>query len=140
MNNKELKAETEAQQSKNAELLTSSPLVANPMLAAVLFVGARIYKQNYNDITQIITIDRVTKTQAFSNCGNYKFNIGLSSYGTAKKIGNTERWTNASYYLETKKLKETLFKQETVRKLSKTDFSKFGVEILKSIVSLVNGS
>ena len=36
MNNKELQAETEAQQSKNAELLLSSPLLANPMLGAVL--------------------------------------------------------------------------------------------------------
>ena len=36
MNNKELKAKTEAQQSKNAELLPSAPLVANPMLATVL--------------------------------------------------------------------------------------------------------
>ena len=36
MNNKELKAETEAQQSENAALLPSAPLVANPMLAAVV--------------------------------------------------------------------------------------------------------
>ena len=35
MNNKELQAETEAQQSKNAELLPSAPLVANPLLPAV---------------------------------------------------------------------------------------------------------
>ena len=32
MNNKELKAETEAQQSGDAALLPSAPLVANPML------------------------------------------------------------------------------------------------------------
>ena len=36
MNNKELQAETEVQQSKNAELLPSAPLVANPVLPAVL--------------------------------------------------------------------------------------------------------
>ena len=35
MNSKELQAETEAQHSKNADLLPSAPLVANPMLAAV---------------------------------------------------------------------------------------------------------
>lgn len=35
MNNKELQAETEAQQSKNAEPLPSAPLVANPMLVVV---------------------------------------------------------------------------------------------------------
>lgn len=34
MNNKELQAETEAQQSKNAALLPSAPLVANPLLCA----------------------------------------------------------------------------------------------------------
>jgi len=36
MNNKEHQAETEVQQSKNAELLPSAPLLANPMLCAVL--------------------------------------------------------------------------------------------------------
>lgn len=43
MNNKELQAETEAQQSKNAELLPSPPLVANPMLA--------VRAVNYSKIT-----------------------------------------------------------------------------------------
>jgi hypothetical protein len=38
MNNKELQAETEAQQSKTDELLPSAPLVASPLLAAV-FLG-----------------------------------------------------------------------------------------------------
>ena len=33
MNNKELQAETEVQESKNAELLPSAPLVANPLLS-----------------------------------------------------------------------------------------------------------
>ena len=36
MNNKELKAETEVQQSDAAELLPSAPLVANPMLGEVI--------------------------------------------------------------------------------------------------------
>ena len=36
MNNKELKAETEAQQSDAADLLPSAPLAANPMLGNVL--------------------------------------------------------------------------------------------------------
>ena len=36
MNNNELKAETEAQQSENADLLPSAPLAANPVLAAGL--------------------------------------------------------------------------------------------------------
>ena len=36
MNNKELQAETEAQQSKSAEILPSAPLVANPMLGDVI--------------------------------------------------------------------------------------------------------
>lgn len=51
MNNKELQAETEAQQSKNAELLPSAPLVASPLLPAVpidgegqrLHEGDRVY-------------------------------------------------------------------------------------------------
>ena len=45
MNNKELKAETEVQQIKNAELLPSAPLVANPMLNAVAVKLSKTQKE-----------------------------------------------------------------------------------------------
>ena len=56
MNNKEQKAETEAQQSKNAELLPSAPLVANPMLpAAYLFLKKYVQKylkENFDKLSE----------------------------------------------------------------------------------------
>lgn len=51
MNNEELKAETEAQQRDDAELLPSAPLVANPMLAAAV----------------------VNRGASFSDCRKYRY-------------------------------------------------------------------
>lgn len=110
---------------------------ANTILPAILFVGAKLYRINYNEITEVLTIERVTKTQAIS--GNNKFRIELSNYSTASKMGYTDRWSNTSYYLETPELKEKLWEQETVRKLSKVDYSKLSTEVLKELLSLVNG-
>jgi hypothetical protein len=111
----------------------------NTVLPAVLFVGAKLYRTYYNVITEVITIERVTKTQAIAKGDTYKFSIEVSSYGTARKLGNIDKWSSASFYLETPKLQEQLWKQETVTKLKETDFSKLSTEVLKELLSLVNG-
>lgn len=102
-----------------------------------LFVGAKLYRTNYNEITDVITIERVTKTQAIAKGGTYKFSIEVSSFGTASKIGNTDRWSSASFYLETEKLKKQLWKQKTVKRLKDTDFSKLEDEVLEKLISLI---
>ena len=112
---------------------------ANTLLPAVLFVGAKLYRTNYNDITEVISIERVTKTQAIAKGGTYKFGIEVSSYGTARTLGNTDRWSSASFYLETPKLQEQLWKKQAVKKLKETDYSKLSAEVLKELLSLVNG-
>lgn len=137
MNNNELSTGTKDEQRTTADILLSASVEANPMLPAVLFVGAKLYRTNYNSITEVLTIERVTKTQAIS--GFNKFRIELSSYGTAYKMGSTDRWSSASYYLETPELKEKLWKQEAVQKLSKVDYSKLSTKVLKELLSLING-
>jgi len=124
---------------ENVDLKNETPTCGNTVLPAVLFVGAKLYRTNYNDITEIITIERVTKTQAIAKGGTYKFGIEVSSYGTARKLGNTDRWSSSSFYLETPKLQEQLWKQQTVKKLKDTDYSKLSTEVLKELLSLING-
>jgi len=121
----------------NVDLKTITPAIGNAVLPAVLFVGAKLYRTNYNDITEVITIERVTKTQAIAKGGDYKFGIELSRYGTARKLGNTDRWSSASFYLETPKLQEQLWRQQTVKKLKDTDYSKLSTEVLKELMSLL---
>jgi hypothetical protein len=124
---------------QNVEGLNVRPAIAKPMLPAVLFVGAKLYRTNYNEITEVIIIERVTKTQAIAKNGTYKFGIEVSSYGTVRKLGNTDRWSSAIFYLETPKLQEQLWKQQTVKKLKDTDYSKLSVETLKELLSVING-
>ena len=57
MNNKELKAEPKAQQSKTAELLPSAPLVANPLLAAANYEEVKMIAEfmgyKFNDYPKL---------------------------------------------------------------------------------------
>lgn len=122
-----------------SKINTEAPNEANNVLPTVLFVGAKLYRINYNDITEIIIIERVTKTQAIAKNGTYKFGIEVSSYGTARQLGNTDRWSSAIFYLETPKLQEQLWKQQTVKKLKDTDYNKLSVETLKELWSVLNG-
>ena len=123
---------------ENVDLKNENPTFGKT-LPAVLFVGAKLYRTHYNEITEVITIERVTKTQAIAKNGTYKFGIEVSSYGTAIKLGNTDKWSCASFYLETPKLQEQLWKQQTVRKLKDTDYNKLTVETLKELLSVLNG-
>lgn len=74
-----------------------------------LFVGAVIYKVYGDRINSIQTIERVTKTMAFS--GIDKFKIGISKSGQVTKMGNNLSWTTYGYYIENERLKEMLNRQ-----------------------------
>lgn len=111
---------------------------SNAASSALLFVGAKLYRINYKDITEVVTIERVTKTQAIAKDGRYKFGIELSSYGTARKIGDTNIWSSSSFHLETPKLKEQLWRQQSVKKLKDADYSKLSAKVLKELLLLVN--
>ena len=124
---------------QNDEGLNVSPAIAKPMLPAVLSVGSKVYRTNYSQITDVITIERVTKTQAIAKNGTYKFDVNVSSSGYVRKLGQTDRLSSASFYLETEELKQQLWKQQAIATLKNTDFSKLSVEILRELLSVLNG-
>lgn len=119
---------------ENVDLENKTPTPNNTVFPNVLFVGAKIYKTNYQEVREIITIERVTKTQAISENGTYKFAIEVSSDGTARRLGNTDRWSSGSFYLETPKLKEKMWRMTAVKQLKDADYSKFNTEVLKELL------
>jgi hypothetical protein len=116
-----------------------APPDAKPLLPAVLSVGSKVYRTNYSQITDVITIERVTKTQAIAKNGTYKFDVNVSSNGYVRKIGQTDRWSSAGFYLETDELKQQLWKQQAITILKNTDFSKLSDETLRELLSVLNG-
>jgi hypothetical protein len=106
----------------------------------VLFVGAKIYGiSRYNCIQVIVTIERVTKTQAIGKDGHFRFKINVSEFGTVKRISDSSYYL-WDYYLETPELKEQFWRQQTILKLQKTDYNKLSVENLKKILSIIEGT
>jgi len=86
---------------ESASLKNEKPNCGNTALPTILFVGAKLYRTSYNDIVEVITVERVTKTQAIAKGGAYKFDIEVSDYGTARQLGKKDRWSNTAFYLET---------------------------------------
>ena len=85
MLNNELQAGAEVDSSTTADTIPSASIAQNPMLPAVLSVGAKVYRTNYSQITDVIVIERVTKTQAIAKNGTYKFDVNVSSSGYVRK-------------------------------------------------------
>jgi hypothetical protein len=110
----------------------------NEVLATVLFVGAKLYRVHYKEITEVLIIEKITKTQATSK--NSKFRLELRSDGSAIKVGDTDKWSSANYYIETEQLKETLLKQKAVCKLSKYNFAQLDIVQLNAVLALLNCS
>lgn len=110
----------------------------NTVLPAVLLVGSKLYRTNYGEISEVIEIERVTKTQAIAKNGNYKFDINISNWGTAKKLGNTDRWSSSTFYVETKELKNKLIRQKNLNRLKNEDYSKLSDETLSKLLAVLN--
>jgi hypothetical protein len=106
----------------------------------LLKTGDKLYKVNYNAVVEIFTIERTTKTQALAKDGRYKFRIELSSWGTASVMGDTDKWSSATYYIETDELKEKVFKQNAIRKIKDYDYSLATIEQLKDILVILKSS
>ncbi len=102
-----------------------------------LKVGDKVYTKLYNSIHSVHTIERVTPTQALCNDGRIKFRIDISSYGSVVQIGK-DRWTAASYYLETEELKQQLWRQQSISKCKTIDFTKLTDEQLKKVLEIIN--
>lgn len=100
--------------------------------------GDKIYKINYGSIVRVVTIDRVTRTQAITKDSETKFRINLSSSGSAKEIGNSDRWDTGHWWLENDQLKEKLFDQKLVGQIKKIEFSTLPIDKIKKILSIVD--
>jgi hypothetical protein len=103
----------------------------------LLKAGDKLYRVHYNDVTDVVTIERTTKTQALSKDGKHKFRIELSSWGSASAMGDTNKWSSAAYYIETEELKEKLFRQKAIRKIRDFDYSTLTTDQLKEILAIV---
>jgi hypothetical protein len=100
---------------------------------AQLKIGDRIYRTHYKEITDVYTIDRLTKTQAISGNMRFKIDYHDSWVNTFEK----DRWSSASYYIESEKLKIEYKRQKMIRNLKAIDFSKFSDETLESVLILL---
>ena len=103
----------------------------------VLKEGSRIYRTIFDKITEVITIERVTKTQAISTNGTYKFKIDVSSNGYVMKIGNTDKSSTVSYYIESPQLKKQLWKQQAIKKLKEIEYSKLHDETIEKLLEII---
>jgi hypothetical protein len=139
MSNSNSKDGAEAPQSTKAEVRTSSSHNAKPNVTCrFLSVGDVVYGENrMYGIHEVLTIEKTTKTQGV--CGDIRFKIDVDSNGKVKKIGQTYGWNTTSYYLETPELKEKYYRQNAVQKLKGFEYSKLSTEVLKELLSLVNG-
>lgn len=101
-----------------------------------LKVGDKVYETIYGDIRRILTIERLTNTQAIA--GNMKFSIEYQSSGKVKEIGSSkDRWNTTHYYLETEELKERKQRTDILNSISRIDFEAYPTEKLLTVIGLL---
>lgn len=100
-----------------------------------LIVGDVIYIVGRNEIKSKLVIERVTKKFAFSK--TYKFNISVLNSGYIRLVGR-ESFSTVSYYLETENLKEQYKREQIIREIFKTDFTKFSTKKLEDLEDIIN--
>lgn len=99
-----------------------------------LNIGDKIYKENYNKITGVFTVKRLTKTLAI--CGNgVKFKREYNSW--LKPIGDNVRFTTSHYLLETPELKEKLYRQYSISKIRDCKLEDLSTEQIRSIMDVL---
>jgi len=103
----------------------------------LLKVGYRLYKFQHNSIVGVVEIGRVTKTQAISECGSYKFRIEMSNPEYIICMGRGE-WDSSHFKLETPELKDRLKIQKNIARLIRADFSQLPTECINELVSVLD--
>ena len=96
--------------------------------------GDIIYRKHYGKITHRIEIERVTKTLAVSNSWIFKREYHDSGYVHEKQ---NERFSSASYYIETQELKEEWKKEQMALRLEKTNFRELDIKKLSQLCTLL---
>jgi hypothetical protein len=102
-----------------------------------LKVGDRIYQENYNRITKVYTVERITKTLAICDGGG-RFKIEYSSPQWINPVGDTGKWNSNSYLMETPELIDKLYKQVAIQKIRNYDLSVLSSEQMRSIIKILN--
>ena len=102
-----------------------------------LQIGDRIYQENYNKISGIFTVERVTKTLAICDKGA-KFKREYSKDSWINSAGDTGKWNTNRYQLETLELKEKLYKQVSISKIRAYKFEDLSTEQIRSIMAVLN--
>lgn len=108
--------------------------------ARLIKAGDKIYKKQYGTI-EVITIGRVTKTQAVCTNGIYKFRpeVRDSVSGYCAGIGEkTVGYGSTSWYIESEELKEAYFRQNTIAYIKGFDYSKAETDKLRQILAIIN--
>ncbi len=100
-----------------------------------LKIGDRIYRLHYNEIVEIMTIKKITKTMAIT--GINKFRINIDKDGRCQKIGSNSSWYNSSYYIETPELKEKLIRQKNIRIIQNFDLNKLSAHQIDEIIKII---
>ncbi len=99
-----------------------------------LKVGDRIYRCYRGEPTNVITIERTTKTQAIS--GTNRFKIEYSERSWINVVGRGS-YSQASYYLETPRLIEKFNRIKLLSKVKTIKFDELTDEQLKSILNVL---
>lgn len=101
-----------------------------------LKAGDRVYAigSNTNEIKRVITIERITKTQAIG--GGYKFK--LEYYDKHIRLVGDGAYSMLVYRLETPELIETLKIQRILRSIKTFDFASLPIDKLDKVAEIIN--
>ena len=116
---------------------TVNGLLTKNNIKMELQIGDRIYQENYNKISDVFTVERVTKTLAICDKGA-KFKREYSKDSWINSAGDTGKWNTNHYQLETPELKEKLYKQNSISKIRAYKFEDLSTEQIRSIMAVLN--
>lgn len=103
-----------------------------------LEVGTVIYGYGFSGEMVRHVISRVTKTLAMIKVNeNYEESFNREFPGGVFYIRGSKGYDRKGFYIETEASKEKYEKQQLVKKLMRTDFSKLTSDKLKSIMTII---
>lgn len=97
-----------------------------------LEVGDQFYRMSRGRIIELVTIERLTKTQAVTHNGNPRFKIVQYHNTPIESIGAGD-YNTIFYYKRTIELDNKVKKQKLVYKLSNIDWDKYDLDKLTDI-------
>lgn len=106
------------------------------METKLLKVGDILYKtSHYKTIDRVVTIERVTNTQAIA--GSIRFKKQLNYQNTASVIGDN-LFSIGYWVLESEEIKDRHFRQVSIKEIKEADYTKASSDKLKAILEIIN--